>query len=194
MPAKYGTPNFDPLSAIEGDAESPIWIIGINPKTVPGEHATSQPNPINWTNTRPHAPHFQRLQRVIGEQWYTCLFKEGGIAHTDLLKCGSPSYSEVEMGAVEHCKGFLLDQIRTHKPKLLLVLSSAAAGIIHGEAGLPDGSTEGTWKIEHHQCYVVLSGYSSPFQDRYARLRLMKDFTNACKRVGLNPLAQNQKG
>jgi len=189
MPKKYGTPNFDPLDAIEGDPKSPIWIIGINPKTAPDEHAPNQPNPIDWKSTHPNAPHFQRLQRIVGDQWYTCLFKEGGIAHTDLIKCGSPSYSEEAKGAVEHCKGFLLEQISKHKPKLLLVLSSAAAEIIQGEAKIPDGCTEGMWKIGNHQCHVVLSGYSSPFQDRYARLRLMKEFINACKLVGLNPPA-----
>ena len=155
---EYGTPNFDPLAAIEGPAESRIWIIGINPKTALGEHVPNQPNPINWKNTNPGAPHFQRLQRLVGDQWYTCLFKKGGIAHTDLIKCGSPSYSAVEKSAVAHCRGFLLEQILTYKLKLLLVLSSAAAEIIQGEAKIPDGSSEGMWKIGDHQCYVVLSG------------------------------------
>jgi uracil-DNA glycosylase len=186
MPHEYGTPNFDPSKAIEGDPNSPIWIIGLNPKTEERDHISNSLNPMDWSKTNWNAPHFRRLQGVIGKEWHSCLFKDGGIAHTDLVKCGSPQYSAAAKGAVESCRGFLVNQIQTHKPKLLLILSSDAARIIEEKMVHPeDGSTEGVCQFGDHRCY------SSPRQDRYAKQRLMNDFLRACERLSLVPPTVN---
>lgn len=188
MPGAYGRPEFCPANAVEGHSDSPIWIVALNPKTQEEDHVDDQPNPITWTNTNPRAPHFVRLKGILGP-WYESLFQSKGVAHTDIVKCGSPGFTSLEANAVQFCKAFFLAQIRKHKPKLLLVLSSEAARIIAKEAKLCDEKTEGSWKfdIESDPCYVVLSGYSAPRQERYAKLRLRRDFLAACERSNLTP-------
>jgi hypothetical protein len=192
MALKYGIPIFEPDKAVEGDAMSPIWVVGINPKTKPERHKPGKPNPITWRpeDTNWSAPHFRRLGQVLGEDWYQ-LLKSGGIAHTDLLKCGSPGVTDVENRAVSHCRSFLIHQVRKYRPKLLLIVSSAASRFIAEAANLPSGSTEGDWQFgskSYEKCYVLLSGYTGPRQDRYAKRRLNSDFLAACIRLSLKPL------
>lgn len=190
MPGRYGTPCFDPQQAIEGNPASPIWVIALNPKTKTNQHKRRKSNPVSWNrkDTDANAPHFRRLKLLLGDKWYTSLLKDGGVAHTDLLKCGSPGFTSTEKAAVSYCKEFLIDQIRKYRPKLLLVLSSDASKLIAEHAQLDAEATEGDWLLAHDsRCYVVLSGYSSPRQERYAKLRLRRDFTAACSRLNLNP-------
>jgi hypothetical protein len=192
MPRMYGTPCFDPEMAIEGDPKSPIWVISLNPKTKPTQHELHGRNPITWLarDTNPTARHFQRLRAVLGEKWYACLLKEGGIAHTDLVKCGSPGFSEIEKEAVTHCRDFLISQIRRYRPKLLLILSSDASRFVAEQAQFESDRTEGQWRIDkskRQRCYAVLSGYASPRQEHFAKLRLRRDFLAACNRLGLKP-------
>lgn len=182
MPNRFGSPNFDPLEAVEGDPNSPIWIVSLNPKTEEDDHARGEPNPINWADTDPAAPHFIRLKGILGTQWYGRLFQQDGIAHTDIVKCGSPSFTSIEVSAIQYCVRFFFAQVKVHKPRLLLVLSSEAARIIAEEARLGEANTEGWWQFgttKEESCYVVLSGYSAPRQERYARLRLKRDFLAA---------------
>ncbi|MES2352900.1 MAG: uracil-DNA glycosylase family protein [Pseudomonadota bacterium] len=183
MPNQYGLPAFDPTTAVEGDPNSPIWIVALNPKTEEEDHVSGGNNPITWKDTNPSAPHFMRLQGILGPDWYPKLFQPKGIAHTDIVKCGSPAFTLIEANAVPVCHEFFLAQIKKHKPKLLLVLSSYAARIIAKDAGLSDDATEGAWKFgeEGEFCYVVLSGYSAPQQERYAKLRLKRDFLAAAQ-------------
>lgn len=181
MKAKYGIPDFNPLDAVEGFPKSPVWIVALNPKTEEEDHERGKSNPMQWNTTEPKARHFSRLKGILGP-WYDQLFKKDGIAHTDIVKCGSPAFTSIEAEAVQHCKSYFIEQIKKHKPKLLLVLSSDAARIIAKEAELPDDVTEGTWKVgeqEDEFCFVILSGYSGPRQERYAKLRLKKDFLAA---------------
>ena len=190
MPVKYGTPQFDPRKAIEGDPASPIWVVSLNPKTKGENHKSGQPNPFDWSKSDRSAPHFLRLKVVLGDHWYAHLLEPGGIAHTDLVKCGSPAFADVEEEAVLHCRDFLVNQISEHRPKLLLVLSSDACRFISAEAKLAENRTEGKWQFGSaigENCYVVLSGYTSPQQERYAKIRLGRDFLAACKRLELNP-------
>ena len=187
MSENYGIPDFDPTEAIEGYASSPIWVIGINQKTTPERHISGKPSPTTWKDTDPDAPHFRRLKQVLGDEWYPHLFKLGGIAHTDLLKCGSPGYTKVEISSVPHCRDFLIEQVCKYKPKLLLIVSSAASRFI-SETAMLNGKTEGVWKYKSdEECFVVFSGYTGPRQDRFAKYRLNKDFLAACARLNLCP-------
>src|SRR5688572_14870339 len=93
MPPRYGPPVFDPCSAIEGDPSSPIWIVALNPKTKTEQHVAGAPNPMTWADKpNERAPHFLRLKPILGEDWHSHLLRENRIAHTDLVKCGSPSF------------------------------------------------------------------------------------------------------
>lgn len=197
MALNYGMPDFDPLEAIEGDPKSPIWVVALNPKTKDKDHILGSSNPMNWSKDIANdkcVPHFGRLKNILGEEWHSSLLQSGGIAHTDIVKCGSPSYTKTERGAVELCKDFLFEQIKKFTPKLVLVLSSDAARLFEGVAGLKDDETEGSWVIEgtSSRCYVVLSGYSSAQQERYARRRLQRDFLAAAKRLDLWPTSDLQ--
>jgi hypothetical protein len=188
MRKRYGEPTFDPLAGVEGDAGSPIWVIGINQKTNPDAHTEGVPSPTTWTRTNPNASHFRRLRPVLGESWYPALLQQAGIAHTDLLKCGSPGQTDIEKISFSHCGPFLVEQLKKHRPKLVLVVSSHAARYIADQAGFPDDATEGTWQVApDYGCVVVLSGYTDPRQDHFAKLRVRRDFLEACNRLALRP-------
>jgi len=192
MVRPYGAPEFNPSEAIEGDPASPIWIVALNPKTKPADHTQGRPNPMTWGQSDlggAYVPHFGRLKAIVGDEWHRHLLRPNGIAHTDLLKCGSPAFTQVERQSVEFCRGFLLEQIKKYRPKLLLVLSSDAARYIETAAQIDPHGTEGLWNIDDtgSPCYVLLSGYSASQQERYARRRLRRDFLAACTRLGLHP-------
>ena len=190
MPKKWGIPNFDPANAVEGDSKSAIWIVGLSPKTDESEHQlNSGSNPFTWANRFKavnKVPHFLRLKSVLGDSWFKRLLQPDGIAHTDIVKCASPvGFGKEHKGAVAYCAEFLLHQIREHRPKLLLVLSSDASRLISKEAKFKADATEGHWKINGETCHVLLSGYTSDRQERYAKLRLQKDFLAACRKMRL---------
>lgn len=70
------------------------------------------------------------------------------------------------------------------------MLSSDASKVVSAQANLADDDTEGEWKFgdaSADKCHVVLSGYTSHRQERYAKLRLKRDFLAACNLLGLIP-------
>jgi hypothetical protein len=188
MPPIHGEPSFSPQEAVEGDPRSPIWIVSLNPKT--GLPAPGGPNPMTWGEPDPSARYFRQVRSAVGADWAPALLREGGLAHTDVVKCGSPSFDDTARLAVGTCSVFLIEQLRRYTPRVLLVLSSPAAAIVAGAAGFPKDATEGIWDLgggDGAECNVVLGGYAAPMQDRYSRLRLRRDFVAACERAGLNP-------
>lgn len=192
MPQKWGIPQFDPACAVEGYPDSKIWIVGLNPKTKEEKHQQNSCNPISWTNLAKtmaeirKVPHFRRLESILGDDWFSRLLQPNGIAHTDIVKCGSPGYGKTEKSAVGHCKDFFFDQMETHQPKLLLVLSADASTLISEKACLGKDATEGEWKFDkNNTCHVILSGYTGSWQERYAKLRLRRDFLAACNKLQL---------
>ena len=98
----HGTPEFDPHKAIEGDPLSPIWIVSLNPRVEPVRRTACGTNGMTWTTSYKGVKHFRRIKGVIGDAWYERLLEPSGIAHTDLVKCGSPNFDAVAAGAVEH--------------------------------------------------------------------------------------------
>lgn len=191
MPRVHGAPCFSPALAIEGDPKSPIWIVALNPRGDPPKADAPRPlvNTATWGEPNPRAKHFRRLRGLVGDDWHSELLMPEGIAHTDLVKCGSPGFDDAAKSAVDFCKDYLLAQVLEHRPRLLLVLSSDASRVVAEEAHMPAGATEGYWRTTgssvNHDCLVLLSGYSSPRQDRFAKARLQKDFLRACVQVGL---------
>lgn len=192
MPAMWGAPNFNPCTAIEGDPTSPIWIISLNPKTNPKTHEkkSGKTNPITWENLKRtvpeirRIPHFRRLEDVIGKVRFEEILQPKGIAHTDVLKCGSPAFTVLEKPAVDFCIEFFLSQLKIYKPKILLVNSSDASRIIASTAKLKENVTEGLWDLYgpgKEPLFLIFSGYTSSHQERYAKLRLARDFDSACK-------------
>lgn len=190
MPPAHGEPRFDPMEAIEGDPASPVWVVGLNPREA-GDPKRPRPRPefnaMTWVDPDPTHVHFRRVGAVIGQDWADVLFLPGGVAHTDTVKCASRRFDEAAQGAVQHCIGFLLRQIEVHKPKVLLVVSSQASRAVAQAAGFADDQASGVWATPTWTCHVVLSGYTSPRQDRYARSRLRRDFRASCEAAGVSP-------
>lgn len=197
MPPAWGIPAFNPRDGIEGDPQSPIWILGLNPKTDPKTHIMRRggPNPhtwhpIAWTHHHLNqTPHFRRLKPVLGKR-FNMLLQQNGIASTDVLKCGSPAWKAEEVQAVDHCFGFFLDQLKAFQPRVLLVLSSNASRIIASpnHANITANATCGQWHGLYggsKQLDVILSGYTGSQQERYARLRLANEINLVCTRCGL---------
>ena len=189
MPQAWGTPSFDPRKAVEGDPGSPIWVVGLNPKTNSDDHTSGGINPMTWENPTIGAPHFERLREVLGP-YAPQLLQPNGIAHTDLVKCGSPSYGDTEKNAAAHCKDFLIEQLKTHKPRLLLIVSSDASRLVQEAAGIPEDHTDGEWHFggdTKDVCKVIFSGYCGPLMERFAKLRLARDFQRIAGELNLFP-------
>jgi len=121
---------YRPEDWIEGDPTSPIWIIGLNPRSTELDHTSTGINHRSLEETRSgfakHAKkigYFKIFARV-SPALYSLLGTR--VAHTDLVKCASSSWpppntsdatkSEILM----NCSSYLRVQIQTHRPQLLI--------------------------------------------------------------------------
>jgi hypothetical protein len=188
MAEKYGPPLFDPIDAIEGYTDSPVWIVGLNPY---GKHPPqSTSNIMRWISNQPRShhwegiPHFARLKPILGK-YFERLGQEHGIASTDIVKCASQRFERggTEGEAVAICKQFLYAQLEHFKPNLIIVLGSVGSRYIEElnkelSGGQNAGSIQptGTLRLRNgHTLRYVLSGYTGYQMERYAKARLAVD-------------------
>lgn len=120
--------NHSPEDFIEGNPNSNIWIIGLNPGFEKGANKLKErkkdilslPKSIN-------DPYFSKFKRVSSG-----LFKEDGkakFAHTDLVKCASQNFTSKSMGAnindiIYNCSSYLKDHISIYSPSIILAAGS----------------------------------------------------------------------
>lgn len=121
---------YAPMDWIEGDPLSPIWIIGLNPRTSNSAEFQNELRTRSLKATRANfavhaqkASYFRIFSRVSPD-----LYRSLGhqVAHTDLVKCESSSWpppnvsSDDKMKIIQNCVGYLRSQIETHKPRMLI--------------------------------------------------------------------------
>jgi uracil-DNA glycosylase len=111
---------------VEGDPTSPIWIVGLNPAQAEdwNDPRTTKQLDEGFADHARENTSFAKFEQV--SHWlYGKLGARGGVAHTDLVKCSSPSWPppscqrrNVER-VTENCGPYLLQQIRLYRPRLI---------------------------------------------------------------------------
>lgn len=183
-----------PNGFIEGDAHSPIWIIGINPK-----------ERVDWIDTRSEddlrdgfaelaSKHgYFRKFRDVSERLFARIGKPNGVAHTDLVKCSSLSWPPKGASAltarqiVANCAEFLRMQIVQFKPRLLLCNGSDVCRFIRTvvqPVAIPACATSYRGRVDGHEIDVVLSGFIGRI-DNFAKRRLGQEIERIADELGL---------
>lgn len=170
--------NYAPDDYIEGNNNSLIWIIGLNPRRIDeskNKQRTVEELRKYFQGTQ--HPYFQKFQSV-SPRLYEQLGRQGGVAHTDIVKCASnqfPTGSEANT-IVSNCFGYLKNQIIKHKPKILIcngaVVSRNILEFIPPTTNFDkklDTRYEGV--INGNKIQVILSGFVGRI-DNYSRRRL----------------------
>lgn len=173
---------YQPVDFIEGKKDSNVWIVGINPA-----------NDQSWVDNRTAKDleeYFDDLNSIHGyfndfksvsESVFERFGKNGGTAHTDLVKCSSKSFppetakGKRAVAVISNCKGFLIDQIKTHKPKIIVCngaeVSKFMLDFLPPPSGHKKGQTSYWSNIDGFNICVVLSGFIGRI-DNYAKRRL----------------------
>lgn len=184
----YRPTTVSPDQWIEGDPESPIWIIGLNPKTPKNpdvELNLSSDQLRNDFSTRAkNVSYFRDFSRV-SLKLFSALGLEKGVAHTDIVKCDSTEWppkgvsSDDVMLIERSCANYLESQIRAHKPKLLICNGSSVSTYIKAllkHQDKPNDEAETFFKSDKYgyPMQVILCGFIGRI-DNYSKRRLGKE-------------------
>ncbi len=182
-----------PIDYIEGSLQAKIWIVGLNPK---GEIGTleSRTKEELQAFTPESSPYFKDFRKVSEKLYKNWLSENSIIAHTDLVKCYSPTFPPNEKNKdklfiVGNCKTFLFKQIQQYKPKLLICNGTDVCNMIM--SFFPPNSLEShssltsySAKIQDHSFTLVLSGFIGRIDDRNKR-RLGKEIEAILQAEGI---------
>lgn len=172
-----------PAEYIEGDNDSLIWIIGLNPKkdpkTISGQRTLDDLKKY-FVNKKNIHPYFETF-RTVSYRLYDGLGEHKGVAHTDIVKCASENFptGKVATQMVKNCSGYLTEQIATYKPMMLIcngiVVSEYILSIL-----LPppqfDKKKDTSYiaNLNGSKIFIILSGFVR-YIDNYAKRRLGKE-------------------
>lgn len=185
---RYRPKSVEPEDWIEGDPKSPIWIIGLNPKT-----STNPDVEMNLSSDQLRNEFMKRANDVsyfrdfsrVSLKLFSALGREKGVAHTDIVKCDSAKWppegvsSEDVMLIEKSCANYLESQIRAHKPTLLICNGSSVSAYIKALLTPQDKSIEEAetfFKSDKYgyPIHVILSGFIGRI-DNYSKRRLGKE-------------------
>ncbi len=174
--------NYLPVEFIEGKKNSLVWIVGLNP-------AAEQ----DWVDSRTASDlekYFDDFETIHGyfkdfqsvsESVFGSFGKDFGTAHTDIVKCSSKSFppesakGKKAAAVISNCKGFLEEQIKTHKPKIIVCNGADVSKFMLDFLRPPSTHTKAQtsyWSsIDEIKICVVLSGFIGRI-DNYAKRRL----------------------
>ena len=209
----YSVNNIFPEDYIEGKSSSEIWIVGLNPK---GEmHSESNQEervkedfekfrPDNSNKNHSYFHDFQKVSEKLYKNFQHP--DESNVAHTDLVKCFSKSFppviekegiqSIVDTGVIiRNCNVHLINQIKRHKPKLIICNGSPVNWEIL-KAFNPKNTNESWEQLTsyetsiildngtEHKFWVVLSGFIGRIDNRNKR-RLGKEIEEIIQRLNI---------
>lgn len=190
----YST-NIQPHEYIEGKSSADIWIIGLNPSGNLGNIEQRTLAQFESFNPDSHT-YFRAFQKVSARLYKNWKSEKSRIAHTDLVKCFSPSFPpkalngekgrsvKIEM-IIQNCKTHLNLQLKQSKPKVIICNGSAVC-VEMLKLFPPQGTIEelqiltsyqATVMLENnieHKFWVVLSGFIGRIDNRNKR-RLGKE-------------------
>jgi len=190
---------YDVAEFVEGYPDSPVWIIALNPgvettweDTRSGEKLASTFHDLVHDLARKNS-YFRNFSRV-SEWLYSRLGKSGGVAHTDLVKCSSPSWppsgcsgSDVNQ-IVANCTPFLHEQLTRFKPRI--VICNGADVCLYIKTAIPpdkpigNSTTSYRGHVDGVEIWVVLSGFIGRI-DNYARMRLGAEVERIAEQIGV---------
>ncbi len=169
---------YAPNDWLEGKRSSRVWIVGLNPATDIGENHTKTRDDLEnyFVPGKPFYRYFEDF-RHVSKQVYDGFGREGGTAHTDIVKCGSKRFPGGKEGAelVHHCSAYLKQQITELKPQLIICNGSPVSSYMqkefpHNED--PGNTPTSYWTVvEGVEICVVLTGFIGRI-DNYSRRRL----------------------
>lgn len=172
-----------PADFLEGSLYSKVWIIGLNPKVKEGEaldHSLEKLRNLN-PDDHPYFRDFQKVSRKLYDNWKS---ENSKVGHTDLVKCGSPSFPPINPNnskklsgketkkLIGNCSKYLKKQILDHKPLLLICNGSPTSQFIF--QFLPPDNTSiksakeiGSYKstFQDHTFTVVMTGFIGRIDD-----------------------------
>jgi len=171
---------FSPSDFIVGDPSSPVWIIGLNPKTNDQINILDSTEKLrayfeDFTSIHPYFRDFKNVSPKL----FDALGKKNGVAHTDLVKCHSkewfPTTAGMRDSIVSNCSEYLINQIETHKPRILFCNGADVCKFMIQMFVPPDGF-ETYYKVtkSDFSFWVVLSGFIGRI-DNYSKRRLGRE-------------------
>ena len=205
---KYGlvfrATNILPVNYIEGNPNSKIWIIGLNPKGAIGnvESRTLSEFEILDPDCHSYFKDFKKVSSALYSNWKS---EKSTIAHTDLIKCFSPSFppivkidnidKQVKIDVIiKNCKDHLRLQLINGRPKVVICNGSQVCEEILKL--FPPQNIEEWHKLTsysasinldnniEHKFRIVLSGYIGRIDDRNKR-RLGLEIEQIIKEEGI---------
>jgi len=169
---------YAPEEFLEGKRSSKVWIVGLNPAWDIGEnHDSTRDDLENYFVLGQRFHRYFEDFRHVSEQIYDGFGREGGTAHTDIVKCGSKRFPGGRNGAelVHHCADYLKRQIIQYRPQLILCNGSPVSRYIQQEflRNEDSGNTLTSYwtTVEGKDMCVVLTGFIGRI-DNYSRRRL----------------------
>ncbi|MEN0678905.1 hypothetical protein [Plesiomonas shigelloides] len=119
---------YKPEEFIEGKLSSEVWIVGLNPAAeedwTDGERDAKDLSDYFNDIEKIH-PYFKDFKKV-SPSLFGRFGKEGGVAHTDLIKCSSKRWppssckGRTANNIINNCKTHLFNQILSHKLKFII--------------------------------------------------------------------------
>ena len=172
---------YEPSEFIEGDPNSPVWIIGLNPAMELGFNDTSDLSKLRMhLKEMKHEVSYFRDFRGVSKQLFDDLGEPNGVAHTDIVKCYSKRFPTGKNGSelVSNCQEYLKEQIERHRPQLLICNGAKVSDYVCSILPATEDETNcdtSYWHTEpDYNVCVVLSGFLGRI-DRFARLRLGRE-------------------
>lgn len=185
---------YEPSEFIEGDPQAGVWIIGINPARAVGDV-----DPRTTHELRRHFDSEKRHRyfgpfRAVSTHLHEQLGSTGGVAHTDLVKCFSPSWPPKGMERdastiMANCAHFLRAQLIQHAPKVVICngveVSKAVLDLLPPKRRISPGATKYVHRLESgRDLTVVMTGYIGRI-DNFSRRRLGLEIESVMRKIGL---------
>lgn len=181
----YAT-HIDPIDYIEGKRDAIVWIIGLNPKGDVGNEEKRTAEEFDNFNPDSHS-YFKDFSKVSRKLYDSFKSANSKVAHTDLIKCFSPSFPplvqdngqqkivDVE-SVIKNCVVHLMEQLHRYQPKIIICNGSPVSWEILKI--FPPPTTE-NWNTitsyqadlpgTSHKFWIVLSGFIGRIDDRNKR-------------------------
>lgn len=172
---------YSPSQFLEGKINSPVWIIGLNPKGSPDKvdlHSADELQNSLDGEIHSYFNDFMTVSRGL----YNLLGKDKGVAHTDIVKCYSNKFPPAGCNSkdmnviVDNCRDYLENQIRKFTPKIIICNGAPVCKVIRSIIPPPKGNniTSYIGNIHGGEVVVILSGFVGRI-DNYAKWRLGKE-------------------
>jgi len=190
---------YTPEDFLHGQRNALVWIIGLNPKGEDGYNdSDSSEKRLNCFSEeqfrRKPDRYYARFGKVLPWLLHT-LGKEGGVAHTDLIKCYSPQFPPANVKGhdvnlmIQNCIGYLATQIRTHKPRIIICHGSPVGRYIENILPPPTGTDNHANSYKSHidglEVTVVRTGFLSQM-DNYSKKRLASEIAHHLEEINID--------